>query len=137
MEQPSTQHHSPKPDLDKEKKAATRVTFIGMFLDAFLGIIKVIGGTLFNSQALLVDGIHSFTDVASDWVVLAVMRLSRKEPDADHPYGQQRIETIGTLLLGCFLIAEGSALAWANIFTISARVAYKVSGRLTVVAASG
>lgn len=136
MEQPSTQHHSPKPDLDKEKKAATRVTFIGMFLDAFLGIIKVIGGTLFNSQALLVDGIHSFTDVASDWVVLAVMRLSRKEPDADHPYGHQRIETLGTLLLGSILIAVGAALAWENILRLMAGEDLKVPGWPVLVAAA-
>src|SRR5690606_1252250 len=136
MEQPSTQHHSPKPDLDKEKKAATRVTFIGMFLDAFLGIIKVIGGTLFNSQALLVDGIHSFTDVASDWVVLAVMRLSRKEPDADHPYGHQRIETLGTLVLGSILIAVGAALAWENILRLLTGEEQLVPGWPVLVAAA-
>src|SRR5690554_7231366 len=62
MDQPSPTHHRPQPDLKKEKHAATRVTLIGMFLDAFLGVIKVIGGTLFHSQALVVDGIHSFTE---------------------------------------------------------------------------
>src|SRR5690554_7486367 len=118
MDQPSPRHHRPQPDLKKEKHAATRVTLIGMFLDAFLGVIKVIGGTLFHSQALVVDGIHSFTDVVSDWVVLAVMRLSRKGPDADHPYGHQRIETLGTLLLGSILIAVGAALAWENILRL-------------------
>jgi len=95
-------------------KAASRVTVIGMILDAFLGIIKVIAGTLFHSQALLVDGIHSFTDVASDVVVLGVMKLSRQEPDENHPYGHQRIETFGTLVLGSILIAVGAALAWEN-----------------------
>src|SRR5690554_7958871 len=95
MEQPSPTHHRPQPDLEKEKHAASQITLIGMFLDAFLGVIKVIGGTLFHSQALVVDGIHSFTDVASDWVVLAVMRLSRKGPDADHPYGRSEERRVG------------------------------------------
>ncbi|MDY6840736.1 MAG: cation diffusion facilitator family transporter [Pseudomonadota bacterium] len=95
-------------------KAAARVTVIGMILDAILGVIKVIGGTLFHSQALLVDGIHSFTDVASDVVVLGVMKVSRQEPDDSHPYGHQRIETFGTLVLGSILIAVGAALAWEN-----------------------
>ena len=101
-------------NLAAEKKAASRVTVIGMVLDAVLGIIKVIAGALFNSQALLVDGIHSFTDVASDLVVLAVVRIARKAPDQDHPYGHQRIETFGTLVLGSILIAVGAALAWEN-----------------------
>jgi len=113
---PELSEHSPEnqDNLAVEKSAASRVTVIGMVLDAVLGIIKVIAGALFHSQALLVDGIHSFTDVASDLVVLAVVRIARKAPDQDHPYGHQRIETFGTLVLGSILIAVGAALAWEN-----------------------
>lgn len=100
--------------LDMERSEATRITVVGMILDAFLGIIKVISGLLFHSQALIVDGIHSFSDVASDLVVVGVMRLSRQEPDQEHPYGHQRIETLGTMVLGSLLIAVGAALAWDN-----------------------
>ena len=107
----SSQEHK---GLSQERKAASRVTFIGMVLDGVLGLIKVIAGTLFHSQALVVDGIHSFTDVASDLVVLGVMRVSRQAPDEDHPYGHQRIETMGTMVLGSILIAVGAALAWDN-----------------------
>lgn len=118
MQQSSTSPEPEKKSLRQEKHEASKVTVIGMILDAILGVIKVIGGTLFHSQALLVDGIHSFTDVASDVVVLAVMRLSRDGPDADHPYGHQRIETLGTLILGSILIAVGAALAWENILRL-------------------
>ncbi|WP_323752888.1 cation diffusion facilitator family transporter [Marinobacter sp.] len=120
MESTSSSHQNPERNLEAEKHAASKVTIIGMLLDAFLGLIKVVAGTLFHSHALVVDGIHSFTDVASDWVVLAVMRLSRKGPDEDHPYGHQRIETLGTLLLGSLLIAVGAALAWENILRLIA-----------------
>ena len=64
------------------------------------------------------DGIHSFTDVASDLVVLAVMKLSRQAPDQNHPYGHQRIETMGTMILGSVLIAVGAALAWDNVLRV-------------------
>ncbi|MDO6825563.1 cation diffusion facilitator family transporter [Marinobacter sp. 1_MG-2023] len=114
MQQPDSPAQRNRETLAVEMKAASRVTIIGMVLDAFLGIIKVIGGTLFHSQALLVDGIHSFTDVVSDLVVLGVMKLSRQEPDDNHPYGHQRIETFGTLVLGSILIAVGAAVAWEN-----------------------
>lgn len=135
MAQPENDHQQPDRNHKAERKAASRVTVIGMILDAVLGLIKVVGGALFNSQALLVDGIHSFTDVASDWVVLAVMHLSRKEPDADHPYGHQRIETLGTLLLGSILIAVGAALAWENILRLWAGGALAVPGWPVLVAA--
>lgn len=114
MQEPISPAQKHRENLATEMKAASRVTIIGMILDAILGIIKVIGGALFHSQALLVDGIHSFTDVASDLVVLGVMKVSRQEPDDDHPYGHQRIETFGTLVLGSILIAVGAALAWEN-----------------------
>jgi cation diffusion facilitator family transporter len=114
MQQSDSPARRHRENLATEMKAASRVTVIGMILDAFLGIIKIIAGTLFHSQALLVDGIHSFTDVASDIVVLGVMKVSRQEPDENHPYGHQRIETFGTLVLGSILIAVGAALAWEN-----------------------
>ncbi len=100
--------------LDLEFSSAFSVTLVGMILDAALGLTKCIGGLLFNSQALLIDGVHSFSDVASDLVVLTVMKLSRRGPDSNHPYGHQRFETMGTMILGSFLIAVGGALAWDN-----------------------
>ncbi|OJT00183.1 cation diffusion facilitator family transporter [Marinobacter nauticus] len=135
MDQPPKAHLRTDKDLQQEKHAASRVTIIGMVLDAVLGVIKIIGGTLFHSHALVVDGIHSFTDVVSDWVVLAVMRLSRKGPDDDHPYGHQRIETLGTLLLGSILIAVGAALAWENILRLVSGEDLAVPGWPVLVAA--
>lgn len=123
-------------DLKAELRAASRVTLIGMVLDAVLGVIKVIGGVFFHSQALLVDGIHSFSDVASDLVVLGVMRVSRQKPDQNHPYGHQRIETIGTMVLGSILIAVGAALAWDNILRLIQGSADQVPGWPVLVAAA-
>lgn len=135
MSESSSPKERQKQNLQQEKHAASKVTVIGMILDAVLGVIKVIGGTLFHSQALLVDGIHSFTDVVSDLVVLTVMRLSRQGPDADHPYGHQRIETLGTLLLGSILIAVGAALAWENVLRLFTEGDQPVPGWPVLVAA--
>jgi len=84
----------------------------------------------------LVDGIHSFSDVASDIVVLGVMRVSRQGPDADHPYGHQRIETMGTMVLGSFLIAVGAALAWDNTLRLMGESAVNLPQWPVLVAAA-
>lgn len=136
MTHPPTTAIRHSPDLEGELRAASKVTLIGMVLDAVLGIIKVIGGVFFHSQALLVDGIHSFSDVASDLVVLSVMRVSRQKPDQNHPYGHQRIETIGTMVLGSILIAVGAALAWDNILRLIQGGADQVPGWPVLVAAA-
>ncbi|MDC0663519.1 cation diffusion facilitator family transporter [Marinobacter sp. SS21] len=104
--------------LAGEAAAASRVTVIGMILDLVLGAIKCVAGALFHSQALMADGVHSLSDAASDLIVIAVMKASRRGPDQGHPYGHQRIETLGTMLLGSTLIAVGAALAWDNILRL-------------------
>ncbi len=129
-------HSSHQHRLDAEFRSASRVTLIGMVLDALLGLAKCVVGFLFHSQALVVDGIHSFTDVASDVVVLAVMRLSRRGPDANHPYGHQRFETLGTMVLGSFLIAIGGALAWDNLERIITTQPINVPGWPVLVVAA-
>ena len=89
----------------------TNVTLIGALLDLFLGIAKIICGVIDNSQALVADGVHSFSDLVTDGIVLIAIRQSRKKADADHPYGHARIETIATVFLAIllFLVALGIA----------------------------
>lgn len=106
---------SRKTRLSAEYRAASRVTLAGMVLDLLLAGGKSVTGLLFHSQALLVDGIHSFTDAFSDLMVLAIMKFARREPDQNHPYGHQRFETFGAMLLGSLLIGVGAALAWDNL----------------------
>jgi divalent metal cation (Fe/Co/Zn/Cd) transporter len=45
----------------------------------------------------------------ADFVVLLANHHSRKDADADHPYGHHRFETAASLVLGALLLAVGSA----------------------------
>ena len=76
----------------------------GSVVDFLLGMLKVIVGWLAQSQALIADGIHSFSDLATDFVVLYAARHSSREADAEHPYGHGRFETMATVALGISLI---------------------------------
>lgn len=95
-----------------ESAAAARITLAGLVLDGALGCLKLIIGIAFYSQALVADGIHSFSDLASDLMVLAVIHFSRQAPDIEHPYGHKRFETLGTVFLGGVLMAVATALIW-------------------------
>ena len=66
-----------------------------------------------GSQALVADGIHSLSDLASDFVVLLALRHSRKEADEDHHYGHQRYENAASLVVGALLLAVGVGMLWA------------------------
>jgi cation diffusion facilitator family transporter len=60
-----------------------------------------------NSGALIADGIHSFSDLLSDGVVLYAAKHSSEEADDEHPYGHERFETVATLGLAIILAVIG------------------------------
>lgn len=97
-----------------QQKAAERVTLVGAILDFVLGIAKIVVGIISHSSALVVDGIHSLSDLVTDGMVVVVLRISHQEPDEDHPWGHGRFETVGTVVLGCALIAVAGAMAFES-----------------------
>lgn len=81
-----------------------RVTLGGALVNILLAAAKVIVGVLGQSQALVADGIHSLSDLASDVLVFFASKHGRRAPDPEHPYGHARIETAATVALGGLLI---------------------------------
>lgn len=92
---------------DERYQAIKKITFIGSVVDLFLGVIKVTIGSLANSQALIADGIHSLSDLATNILVIFAAKHGSKEADSDHPYGHGRYETLATVVLGLILISVG------------------------------
>lgn len=90
-------------DLLNRKKASQKITIIGAIVDFLLAIFKIIAGMLGNSGALIADGIHSFSDLLSDGLVLYAAKHSTEEADEEHPYGHERFETVATLGLAIIL----------------------------------
>lgn len=88
-----------------------RVTLIGSALDFMLGVAKIVMGWLSNSQALIADGIHSFSDLLTDFMVLYAAQHAHKAADEAHPYGHGRIETLATVSLGMVLVIVAIGIA--------------------------
>jgi len=97
---------------DERYRATRRVTVIGGVLDLVLGILKLVFGYIASSQALIADGVHSLSDLATDFMVIWAAREASRAPDANHPYGHQRIETLATIVLGLALAAVALSIAW-------------------------
>jgi cation diffusion facilitator family transporter len=77
---------------------------VGAVVNLVLSIIKVFFGLIGQSQALITDGIHSLSDLASDALVVYAARQANRGADEDHPYGHARIETAYTVALGMLLL---------------------------------
>jgi len=105
---------SPTEDI---QTAAVRITWIGAIVDTLLGLIKLAGGWLTGSSALIADGIHSLSDLITDAMVVIMLRLSHQPADREHPWGHGRIETLGTVIMGAALIAVAGGIGWNSILS--------------------
>lgn len=94
---------------------AKKVTLIGALINLLLGFMKLVGGFWYHSHALVADGIHSFSDLLTDAMVLVASKYGSLDADDSHPYGHQRIETAATLLLSLLLILAGLGIAWGAV----------------------
>jgi len=97
-------------ELDQRHQVTRKVTLVGAAINALLSLAQIICGLLGQSQALLADGIHTLSDLSSDFIVLYATTHSARAADEEHPYGHGRIETLASLLLGIILIGVGVSL---------------------------
>jgi cation diffusion facilitator family transporter len=93
-------------------KLSKRVTLVGALVNILLSVVKVAFGIIAQSQALIVDGIHSFSDLLSDAMVWFASHHADQGPDEKHPYGHGRFETGATLGLGLLLILVAAGIVW-------------------------
>jgi cation diffusion facilitator family transporter len=102
-----------KDDPSTEKQIVARnSTFVSIVVNVVLSTLQIAIGVIAHSQALIADGVHSISDLVSDFVVLIANRHSGAKPDADHNYGHSRYETVASLFLGAILIAVGVGMLW-------------------------
>ncbi len=57
-----------------------------------------------GAVSIVSDGFHSLTDSASNIIGLVGLRASRMPPDADHPYGHRKYETLAAGGIFIFLL---------------------------------
>jgi len=94
------------------------ITVWGIGVNIFLSIIKVIGGILIHSMALIADGIHSLSDLVTDVAVLISSRAARRPPDYNHPYGHGKFETMGAQLIALILLIVGGSIGWSALHSL-------------------
>ena len=109
-----------KVGAEEAVRIARKVTWVGFWVNAVLGVAKVVGGILGRSAALIADGVHSFSDFVSDIIVIVMVGISRKRPDQGHAFGHGRFETLATLMLAVVLFMVAIGIAWDGVDRIIA-----------------
>lgn len=83
----------------------TRVLWRVLWVNLAVALAKITLGYASGAVSILSEGFHSLTDCASNVVALVGVSIARRPPDANHPYGHRKYETIASLAILLFLVA--------------------------------
>ncbi len=120
---------------DVRYKDIQKVTIVGAVANIVLSILKILGGWFGSSHALVADGIHSLSDLATDAVVLLAAKHGAEDADEEHPYGHGRIETLATVVLGAVLIMVALGIGYDAIRRLFDPQSLPMPGMLALIAA--
>jgi cation diffusion facilitator family transporter len=103
-----------EPRFNEVRRVLVRI----LFLNLAVAIAKIAYGQLSGSISILSDGFHSLTDGASNVVALVGLRLAKKPPDTNHPYGHRKFETLAAAAIALFLLVIVVEVAQAAFFRL-------------------
>ncbi|MCW5558728.1 MAG: cation transporter [Verrucomicrobiae bacterium] len=89
---------------------ALQATVLGGLTNGLLASVKLAGGILGHSQALVADAVESFADILSSVIVWRGLVVASRPPDAEHPYGHGRAETIATAAIATLLLLAAAGI---------------------------
>ena len=96
----------------RRAERSARLVLRGIALNAVLAAAKFAGGIFGHTYALIADGAESTLDILSSLLVWAGFRVAARPPDAEHPYGHGKAESLVALAVACFVFAMAGWIAW-------------------------
>jgi cation diffusion facilitator family transporter len=101
--------------LSRRAAEVSAVLYRVLFLNLVVAIAKIALGLTTGAVSVLSDGFHSLTDTAANVVAIIGVRAASEPPDAEHPYGHRKFETmasVGILLFLVLVLVEVLSAAW-------------------------
>lgn len=106
--------HPAAASLAERAAEAQKATWVSVAVNLLMTVAQLVVGWLAHSQSLVAHGLHSFSDLLSDFLVIYASRQSAHPADEAHPYGHARMETGATLVLGASLALIGGGILWES-----------------------
>lgn len=101
--------------MQKNYKQVQVVLAVILIANLLVALLKTILGSITRSSSMLADGVHSFSDGASNVIGLVGIQLAKKAADETHPYGHEKIEMISSSIIGLMLGCLGIQILWRGI----------------------
>lgn len=97
------------------EKGTTSVSF---FINVVLFGLKLVGGILGRSSALLADALNSLLDIVANAAVWIGIRIANRPPDDSHPYGHGHANTLSAVFVALLLVITGVYIGINAIYVI-------------------
>jgi cation diffusion facilitator family transporter len=111
--------HTPPVSSRRENYGkGARLALIGVTVNFFLALIKIIAGLLGHCYALIADGIESTLDIFSSLVIWFGLKVAAEPPDDEHPYGHGKAEPLASVAVALTIIAAAIGLAVQSVHEI-------------------
>lgn len=124
-------------DYADNLKQGEKGAWLSIITYIVLSIIKLVIAHVGDSDALRADGLNNATDVVASVAVLIGLKISRKPPDKDHPYGHFRVETIASLFAAFVMAFIGLQVIFDTLKKIVAYEVQEIPDLLTAWTAIG
>lgn len=94
-------------DAQEREKQITKTSAVGIGANVLLAGFKALVGLISGSIAVVLDAVNNLTDALSSVITIAGVKLARRKPDRDHPYGHGRIEYFSAILISLIILFAG------------------------------
>lgn len=102
-------------DVNERANLATKITWIGLYINSVLTLFKFFAGIFGNSAAMVADAVHSLSDFATDVVVIFSFKIVKKPIDDNHDYGHGKFETLAGFLVGLALLLVAMGIFYSGL----------------------
>jgi cation diffusion facilitator family transporter len=104
--------------MDADLARGRSLALLSVVVSATLACLNLAVGIRAGSASVVAIGVEFAGDVLASSVVLLGLVVAARPPDANHPYGHGRIETVAGLLVGFILVSGGLGLILRAAFSL-------------------
>lgn len=94
-------------DAQLREKQITKTSIVGIIANLCLVVFKAIVGLISGSIAIVLDAVNNLTDAISSVITIVGIKLAKRKPDEDHPYGHGRVEYFSAVIISGIILAAG------------------------------